>query len=126
MPAFLTERGEDVLNTLQLILVILSILTALVALIRVLILTPLDRKLESHSDRMLVTIEHRFLDVISKRLDGIEALGHARSRQGILWGKAVHQSLSDQGITIPDPSMYVWDPEESVDRRRTSREGQGL
>lgn len=103
------------LSVLELIAVTLTILTALVALIRTMILSPLDKKLDSHADRLLVTIEHRFLDAITKRLDYLETMSHARSRQGILWSRALHQALAEQNVRSPDPDMYVWEPASGPD-----------
>lgn len=99
----------DIQNMLEMIAVSLAILTGLIGLIRILILSPLDRKLETHSDKLITQIEERFLDAIEKRITRIEEASHGKSRQGLLWAKHLHEKLEEQGIKSPNPHDYVWD-----------------
>lgn len=96
-------------DTLEIVLLILSVVAATVGLIRTLVIGPLDKKLEAHGDRMLLTIERRFLDSIFRRMDSIESVAQARSRQSILWAKALRDELAEHDIKAPDPEMYRWE-----------------
>ena len=96
-------------DILQTIAVILTIVLTTVGLVRGLIVAPLDKKLDAHTEKMINHIEHRFLDTLTRRLDSIEGAAHGRSRQGLAWAKSLHLALSKHGIDSPDPELFKWE-----------------
>lgn len=92
-------------DLLGLALLILSVVASLIALMQMLVVRPMNRKLEETQDKIINTMERRFLDTIFRRMETIEMMGHARARQSLIWAKALRDELADHNIKAPDPEM---------------------
>jgi hypothetical protein len=96
-------------NVLELTAVVLTIVTLIVGLIRLLLLVPLDKKLESHTERILVQIERAFMERVEKRIDDLEDTHNTQRAHGIMWSKALYAQLTEQNIKSPNPEDYKWE-----------------
>lgn len=106
-----------------LLLTLVSLLVGLGALFRLLVINPIDKKLDQLEKNIINQVQHVYFAENSKRMDFIEQEYNRRLREiefrntvhdrtTMIWAEALYVSLKTQDIDIPNPQKYNWTGEK--------------